>query len=111
MTERKFLKKIQKSLAVLCLAGVVALAPVSSANARSYHHGDTLVAAAIGGAVAGLVGGVVQGVMNPNSTVVVEHPTYVVERPAYIIEEPVVIHRPRKYYAPVRYIRHYHRYY
>ena len=110
---------IKKYLIAFCLTGALAFAPVSQANAR-YHHGNTIAAAAIGGAVAGLVGAVVQDVLSPSSrTVVVEQPTYVVEEPVYIEPEPVVVapvvvHRPHRYYRPVhpiRHVRHHYRYY
>ena len=103
-------KNIQKSLIAVALACAVTLAPVCQANAR-YHHGNTIAAAAIGGAVAGLVGAVVQDMLNPSRTVVVEQPTYVVEEPV-VVHETVVVHEP--YYRPVRPIRrvrHYYRYY
>lgn len=111
----KILSNIKKSLIIVCLGGAIAFAPMSQADARS-HRGDTIVAAAIGGAVAGLVGGVVQSAFNPTSTVVVEQPT-IVSQPVYVEPEPVVvapviIHRPHRYYRPVRYHRHhYYRYY
>lgn len=104
MTENKTLKNnIKKYSIVFCLAGAVALAPVSSANAR-YHHGDTLVAAAVGGAVAGLVGAVVQNTLNPSQTVVVEQPVYVEPEPV-VVRETVVVREPY-YYRPVHHVRH-----
>ena len=104
-------KNIQKSLIAVALTGLIAFAPLCQANARSYHRGDTIIAAAIGGAVAGLVGGIVQDTLNPGRTVVVEQPAYVVEEPV-VVRETVVVHEP--YYRPVRPIRrvrHYYRYY
>ena len=107
MTENKIFKKY---FVMLCLAGAVAFAPVSSANARSYHHGDTIVAAAVGGAVAGLVGAVVQNTLNPTRTVVVEHPAYVEPDPV-VIRETVIVRDPYYYRPmhPVKHVRHHHR--
>ena len=102
MTETK--KNIKKYFIVFCLAGAVALAPVCSANARSYHHGNTLVAAAVGGAVAGLVGAVVQNTLNPSRTVVVEEPVYVEPEPV-VVHETVIVREPY-YHRPMRPVRH-----
>ena len=104
MTENK---KIKKYFAVFCLAGAVAFAPVCSANARSYHHADTLVAATVGGAVAGLVGAVVQNALTPTRTVVVEEPVYVESEPV-VVRETVVIREPYHHRPmhPVRHVRH-----
>ena len=88
---------------MFCLAGAVVLAPISSANAR-YHHGDTLIAATVGGAVAGLVGAVVNNTLNSNRTVVVEQPVYVEPEPV-VVHETVVVRQPY-YYRPVHHIRH-----
>ena len=111
MTENKTLRNNIKKYAIMfCLAGVVALAPVSSANARYHHRGDTLVAAAVGGAVAGLVGAVVQNTLSSSRTVVVEQPIYIEEEPL-VVHETVVVRKPY-YYIPthhVRHIRYHHR--
>lgn len=105
MIKNKIFNNIKKYSIVFCLTGAVAFAPVCSANARSYHHGDTLVAAAVGGAVAGLVGAVVQNTLNPVQTVVVEQPAYYVEPAPVIIREPYY-YRP---VHPVKHVRYHHR--
>ena len=93
-------KNLKKYSIVLCLAGAMAFAPVSSANAGSYHRGDRLLAAAVGGAVIGLVGAAVHNVLyHPNRTVVVEEP-------AYIETAPIVVVRPVYHHRPVRVARH-----
>ena len=99
MTKNKNLKKYS---IMFCLAGAIAFAPVNSANAK-YHHGDTLVAAAVGGAVAGLVGAVVQNTLPHTQTVIVE-PTYVEPAPVVVVREPYY-YRPAR---PIRHVRHYH---
>ena len=107
MTKNKILKKY---FIVFCLAGAIAFAPICPANARSHHHGDTLIAAAIGGAVAGLVGTVVQNTLNPRSTIIVNEyvePAPVVVHETVIVREPGY-HRP---FPPVKHTRHYHRHY
>lgn len=101
-------KNIKKSL-IIALAGAIAFAPVCQANAK-YHRGNTIVAAAIGGAVAGLVGAVVQDTLNPGRTVIVEQPAYIEPAPV-VIRETVVVREPHYRPAPPRRIRRYYRYY
>ena len=112
MTENKNLKKYSM---MLCLAGAVAFAPVCPAYAKSHHHhhGNAVVAAAVGGAVAGLVGAVVQSTLTPTRTVILEEPAYdVVEPEPMVIRETVIVREPRHHRPrPVRYARHYYRYY
>ena len=101
---------MKKYFIIFCLAGAIAFAPVCPANAR-YHHGNGLVAAAIGGAVAGFVGTVAQNALNPTRTVYIEQPAYTYIEPApFVVHETVVVRGPH-YYRPVHHIRHYHRYY
>ena len=98
------IKNIKRYSVVLCLASALTFAPVCSANAKSYHRGDSLVAAAVGGAVIGLVGAVVHNVLNAN-------PAVVIEEPVYIAPAPVIV-RPSHHYRamhPARYVRHHYR--
>ena len=108
MTENK--KNIKRYFAVLCLACSVAFAPVCPANARSHHHGDTFVAAAIGGAVAGLVGAVVQNTLNPDRTVVVEEPVYIEPEPV-VVRKTIVVREPYHHRTiyPARHTKYRHR--
>lgn len=100
-------KNLKKYSIVLCLAGAMAFAPVSSANAGSYHRGDRLLAAAVGGAVIGLVGAAVHNVLyHPNRTVVVEEPVYVA--PAPIVIRPAYHHRPMRVARHTRHHRRHH---
>ena len=113
MTENKTFH-IKKHAIVFCLASAVAFAPICPANAKPHHHhGNAVVAAAVGGAVAGLVGAVVQSTLTPTRTVVIEEPLYVVEPEPVVVRETVVIREPRHHRSrrPVRYARHYYRYY
>ena len=102
---------MKKYFIIFCLASAIAFAPVSTANAK-YHHGNGIVAAAVGGAVAGLVGAVVQSTLTPSRTVVVKQPTYTYVEPApFVVRETVVVREPY-HYRPVhhvRYVRHHHR--
>ncbi|MBQ3696196.1 MAG: hypothetical protein II938_04455 [Alphaproteobacteria bacterium] len=93
------IKNLKKYSILLCLAGALAFAPVSSANAKSYHRGDRLLAAAVGGAAIGLVGAVVGNILRPARTVVVEDAAYIEPMPVVVVHEP-------HYYRPVRPMRH-----
>ena len=98
---------MKKYFVIFCLAAAVAFAPVNPANAK-YHHGNGIVAAAVGGAVAGLVGAVMQSTLRPSRTVVVEQPVYTYVEPApFVIRETVVLREPH-YYRPVHHVRHHH---
>lgn len=99
---------MKKYFIIFCLAGAIAFAPVCPANAK-YHHGNGLVAAAVGGAVAGLVGAVVQSSLNSSRTVVIEQPAYTYIEPApFVVRETVVVRSPH-HYRPAHHIRHHYR--
>jgi len=101
---------MKKYFIIFCLAGAIAFAPICSASAR-YHHGNGLVAAAVGGAVAGLVGAVVQSSLNSSRTVVIEQPTYTYIEPApFIVHETVVMRGPHHHRHAHHVRRHYRRY-
>ena len=101
---------MKKYFIMICLAGAIALPPICPAHAK-YHHGNGLVAAAIGGAVAGLVGAVVNSTWNSNQTVIIEQPTYTYVRPMpYVIHTPIVVREPYyHHHHHVRHVRHHHR--
>ncbi len=109
MIKNKILKKY---FIVLPLVGALVFAPVCSANAKSYHRGDSLVAAAVGGAMIGLVGAAVHNILRPTETVVVEEPVYVEQEPV-VIHKTVVLHEPyhHKPMRVARYVRHHRRHY
>ena len=98
------IKNLKKYCMVFCLAGALMCAPIS-ANAKSYHHGNGLVAAAVGGAVIGLVGAVVHNALYPARTVVVSEPAYIAPPPVVVVREPHYF-RPM---PPLRYARHHYR--
>ena len=101
------IKKLKKYTIMLCLVGAIAVAPVGSANAKSYHRGDALIAAAVDGAVIGLVGAAVNTVLAPSRTIVIEEPLYM----APVVRRPIAV-RARHYYRPVRpprHVRYHHR--
>ena len=96
---------IKKYSILFCLAGAIVFAPVCSANAGSYHRGDRLIAAAVGGAMIGLVGAAVHNILASNRTVIIEEPAYVEPAPVVVVREPHY-HRPVR---PIRYARRHYR--
>ena len=100
---------MKKYLIMFCLAGAIAFTPICPAHAK-YHHGNGLVAAAVGGAVAGLVGAVVHSTLTPNRVVVVDQPTYAYMAPVpFVVHAPVVVRGPYHHHHYVRHGRHHHR--
>ena len=102
------LEILRKYSIVFCLAGAVVCAPVCSVNAKTYHHRDGLVAAAVGGAVVGLVGAVAHHILHPNPAVVVAEPVYVEPAPV-VVHKTVVVRGPVHHRPIVRPVRHHHR--
>ena len=100
---------MKKYFITLCLVSAIALTPVCSAHAKYHHHGNELVAAAVGGAVAGLVGAVMYNAVNTSPVVLVDQPRYAyVEPMPFVVHAPIIARAPHPHHH-VGHVRLHHR--